>query len=286
MAVHTVVGHLRIVKIRNENFLVQKNRKIRIWTPDSYDKKAKTPYNVIYMFDAQNLFDEATSFAGEWHIDEAIDGIEYEDHIRPSIVVGLDNSSDRMSEYLPKFSRVAINEFGYKGATTLKFLVEQVIPFIEENYNVGKTRGFRSLGGSSMGGLMALAGAIFYPKEFSKIYAFSNAFPVFKYGEGETNPVEGGIGDDSAFNFVVRELSKPQMINRFRLALSSGGQGIESNYWAYVPELKRRLVLNGWDANNIASFQDANLEHNEYQWSHFFPEAYRFMHKKLTNKQS
>lgn len=280
MVNHTVVGHLKIVKIRNENFLVQKNRKIRIWTPDSYDKKADKPYNVIYMFDGQNLFDDATSFAGEWHIDEAVDGIEFEDHIRPSIVVGLDNSSDRMSEYLPKFSRIAINEFGYKGQTTLNFLVEQVIPFIEENYNVGKSRAYRSLGGSSMGGLMALAGGIFCPKVFSRIYAFSNAFPVFKFGESEVSPGEGGIGDDAAFYFVCKAFSRPEMVNRFKLALSSGGQGVEANYFDYVPEFREKMLKAGWKESNIALFQDRDLEHNEYQWSHFFPEAYRFMHKR------
>jgi hypothetical protein len=280
MAVHTVVGHLKIVKIRNEDFLVQKNRKIRIWTPLSYNKNSNRPYDVIYMFDGQNLFDDATSFSGEWHIDEAIDGIEFEDHIRPSIVVGLDNSSDRMSEYLPKFSNYAINELGYKAGKTFRFLVNQVIPYIEANYNVGKSRSFRSIGGSSMGGLMALAGGMYYPKVFSRIYAFSNAFAVFKYGEDEERPGNGGTGNDSAFDFVIRAYSRPDMKNRFKIALSSGGKGIEANYYEYVTLMKERLVRNGWDERKIAAFQDSSLEHNEYQWSRFFPDAYRFMKKK------
>jgi esterase/lipase superfamily enzyme len=280
MVVHTVVGHLKIVKIRDEDFLVQKNRKIRIWTPDSYDKDASRPYNVIYMFDGQNLFDDATSFSGEWHIDEAIDGIEYEDHLRPSIVVGLDNSADRMSEYLPKFSRYAISEYAYKAGTTFLFLVNQVIPYIEANYNVGKTRAFRSIGGSSMGGLMALAGGIYYPKVFSRIYAFSNAFAIFKFGKNENTPIDGGVGNDSAFDFVIRQYCAPQMINRFKIALTSGGTGIEANYYDYVTMMHDRLIRGGWKESNIAVFQDRSLEHNEYQWSRFFPEAYRFMNKK------
>jgi esterase/lipase superfamily enzyme len=277
---HTVVGHLKIVKIRNEEFLVQKNRKIRIWTPSSYDKNAKRPYDVIFMFDGQNLFDDATSFAGEWHIDETIENAEREKHIRPSIVVGLDNSPDRMSEYFPKFSRIAINEFAYKAGVTFRFLINQVLPYIEENYNVGKSRGYRSLGGSSMGGLMALAGAIYYPKVFSRIYAFSCAFAIFKYGQNEDVPFDGGVGDDSAFDFAVKQFYNPKIINKFKIALTSGGTGIEANYYDYVTMFHDRLIKKGWSEKNIGVYQNRSYEHNEYQWSQFFPEAYMFMHKK------
>lgn len=274
---HTVVGKLDVVKLYNGNFLVHKNRKIRIWTPIDYDKDAKKPYDVIFMFDGQNLFDDATSFVGEWHIDEAIEGIEEEDHIRPSIVVGIDASADRLSEYLPSFSRIAIGNLGYKGDDTLKYLIESVIPYVEENYNVGKTRLFRSLGGSSMGGLMTLAGAISYPDIFSKLYAFSIAFPIFKYGLKEESPVSKGIGNDAALSFVIKCFCNQKMLNKFKIAICSGGQGIEEAYYPYVRMIKNRLISTGWKEKNIATFQNRDFEHNEFQWSTFFPEAYRFM---------
>ncbi len=280
MSEHSVEGKLKIVKIRNDNFLVQKNRKIRIWVPDSYDKKSNKPYDVIYMFDGQNLFDNATSFSGEWYIDEAIDGIEFEDHIRPSIVVGLDNSSDRMSEYLPRFSNIAIGPFAYKGFLTLDYLVKQVIPYIEENYNVGKTRGYRSIGGSSMGGLMSLAAGISYPQVFSKIYAFSNAFAIYKFGPEEQLPYHQGVGTDAAFEYVISQYNKPHMINRFKIAVTAGGTGIEANYTAYADNFVKRLVGQGWKEENLMAFINKDLEHNERQWSLFFPEAYRFMKGK------
>ena len=36
-------------------------------------KLIQYPYNFIYMFDGKNLFDDYTSFVGEWHIDETIE---------------------------------------------------------------------------------------------------------------------------------------------------------------------------------------------------------------------
>lgn len=278
---HTVVGHLHIIKIRNDDFLVSKNRIVRIWTPKSYNPHAKVPYNVIYMFDGSNLFDEATSFVGEWHIDETISECEKSKHIRPSIVVGIDSSSDRMSEYLPRFSNIAISEFAYKGDTTFKYLIDQVIPYVEANYNVGKNRKYRSIGGSSMGGLMALEGGIEYGDIFSKVYAFSPAFTVFKYGANEEPPVKYGLGNNNAISYVLKELLKPSNINRIKLCFSSGGgEGFEGECFKNTKKMVKTLADGGWSQDNLRNFVDYNLEHNEYQWSLAFADCYPFMDAK------
>ena len=52
------------------------------------------------MHDGQNVFDDATSFSGEWGVDEALDtlGLKYKE----CIVVGIDNGGDkRLNEYCP-----------------------------------------------------------------------------------------------------------------------------------------------------------------------------------------
>ena len=57
----------------------QLNRYRRIWAylPPDYDSLPNKRYPVIYMHDGQNLFDEATSFAGEWRVDEALEELGY-----------------------------------------------------------------------------------------------------------------------------------------------------------------------------------------------------------------
>lgn len=60
------------VKILSENFSIPQlktNRRIWIYLPPDYST-SKKKHPVIYMQDAQNLFDDATSFSGEWKIDE------------------------------------------------------------------------------------------------------------------------------------------------------------------------------------------------------------------------
>ena len=275
---HTVVGNLRIVKFHYDNFLVDKNRKVRIWTSESYDKKAKNPYKVIYMWDGQNVFDEATSYAGEWCVDETITTEEAKG-IRSCVVVALDCSPDRLSEYLPAFSNIAVDNLGYKGPQTLDFLMNTVIPYVENHYNVSNKREDISIGGSSMGGLMSLAAGIAFPSKFSNIYAFSSAFSVFKYGINEDRTKSQGLNDDKAFDYVVKKFKEKNMKNNFKIVMTSGGVGLEAEYLRYTNSFKKRLIKAGWNENNLLILQDETMEHNEYQWSTFFSIAYEFVNK-------
>ena len=70
------------VKILDSAFdIPQLGRKRRVWIylPKNYDQ-VKTRYPVLYMHDGQNLFDNATSFAGEWGLDEALDSAKKQPH--------------------------------------------------------------------------------------------------------------------------------------------------------------------------------------------------------------
>ena len=54
------------------------HRDILVYLPPSYDAQDAQDaqarrYPVLYMHDGQNLFDAATSYAGEWHVDETME---------------------------------------------------------------------------------------------------------------------------------------------------------------------------------------------------------------------
>ena len=83
------------VTILDTAFLIpQLNRARRIWVylPPSYNNSPKK-YPVLYMHDGQNVFDDATSFAGEWGVDEAMDTLGLK--ATECIVVGIDNGGDK-----------------------------------------------------------------------------------------------------------------------------------------------------------------------------------------------
>src|SRR5215210_5271074 len=75
------------------------SRDILVHLPTSYTEERRR-YPVIYMHDGQNLFDDATSFAGAWHVDEALEALDCEG--LDAIVVGIPNlGPKRLDEYSP-----------------------------------------------------------------------------------------------------------------------------------------------------------------------------------------
>jgi predicted alpha/beta superfamily hydrolase len=73
------------------------NREIWLYLPKNYETSTKK-YPVIYMHDAQNLFDAKTSFAGEWNVDEKLDSLNTQ-----IIVVGIENGGEKRLEELTPY---------------------------------------------------------------------------------------------------------------------------------------------------------------------------------------
>lgn len=268
----TVVGILKFHHLYNDAFKLKKNRQIRVFLPSDYYENPNETYDVIYMLDAQNLFDEKAAYVyKEWKIDETIEGLK--DKIKPQIVVGLDCSMDRMSEYLPHWTDEQIEDFEPNSNITWEFLINRVMPFIEKKYRVNKGREHTSFGGSSMGGLMAFEAILEHNDLFSKYYAFSPAFALFRYGFTEM-PGEMDNGDEVLDN-ILEEVKKSNL--DFKLAITSGGQGYEAQYAPVVDKIQ--LELSPLLKDNLLVLQDLSLCHDENQWAKFFVNAYKFMNK-------
>ncbi|MGK4567083.1 alpha/beta hydrolase-fold protein [Flavobacterium sp. 3HN19-14] len=79
---------------------LDRNRRIWLYLPPDYNSTTKT-YPVLYMQDGQNLFDNMTSFAGEWQVDETLNTL-FANGDYGAIVVGIDNGGgERLNEYSP-----------------------------------------------------------------------------------------------------------------------------------------------------------------------------------------
>ena len=164
-------------------FIPQLNRTRRVWVylPQTYNSSTKK-YPVLYMHDGQNVFDDATSFSGEWGVDEAIDtlGLKYKE----CIVVGIDNGGDkRLNEYCPydfSLSGIAANNKTNvgEGRKYVEFLVKTLKPFIDKKYRTLKDSKNTFTAGSSMGGLISMYAVLEYPKVFGGAGVFSPAFWV------------------------------------------------------------------------------------------------------------
>ena len=121
------------------------------------------------MHDGQNLFDNATSYSGEWGIDEYLDSI-FTLGKKEVIVVGIDNGlSKRMNEYNP----YSFRQYGKgEGDEYVDFLVKNLKPFIDKHYRTLPGKKNTYIAGSSMGGLISLYAVLKYP-EFSEEQEYS-----------------------------------------------------------------------------------------------------------------
>ncbi|WP_439130816.1 alpha/beta hydrolase [Polaribacter sp.] len=148
------------------------SHKIWLYLPPNY-RTSKEKYPVIYMHDAQNLFDDSTSFVGEWGIDETLNKL-YKKTGKSFIVVGIENGGQkRIEEYTPwKHQKYG----GGKGAIYIDFLVDELKPYIDTNYRTKPEAKHTSIIGSSLGGLISFYGGLKYPKVFGNIGALSTSF--------------------------------------------------------------------------------------------------------------
>src|SRR5215469_924167 len=166
----SIVGDLRLHEFPSRTF--HNKRMLRVWLPPGYDlpENSGQRYPVFYLNDGQNLFERATSFAGvEWQVDETADRLIREGVIPPMIFVGIDNAQqDRLKEYLP-YRLVNPVVLRPQGRNYLKFLVEEVLPFVNQSYRIAKGAESTALGGSSLGGLICLYITMAVPGVFGRV---------------------------------------------------------------------------------------------------------------------
>jgi len=160
-------------------FIPQLNRVRRIWIylPANYSTTTSR-YPVLYMHDGQNVFEDTSSYAGEWGVDEYLDTTL----LRTCLVVAIDNGGvKRLNEYSPydfSLPGIAATSGSAKGEgrSYVDFIVHTLKPFIDRTYRTEKDKKNTFIAGSSMGGLISLYAVLKYPKVFGGAGIFSPAF--------------------------------------------------------------------------------------------------------------
>lgn len=184
-----------------------RERTIRVYLPPDYDQSNQT-YSVLYMHDGQNLFDYATSFVGEWNVDETLNRL-YAERGLALIVVGIDNGAEKrineLSPWLnPDFAPAEGKEY-------MDFIVNVLKPYIDTRYRTNPKRNNTAIMGSSMGGLISHYAIHEYSSVFSKAGIFSPSFwfsdEVFKHTAGKQ------LQKDAKVYFLVGALEGSDMVS-------------------------------------------------------------------------
>lgn len=167
----TASKNVHLVKERFYSPQLNRYRKIWIYLPEDYEHSEKK-YPVLYLQDGQDLFDEATSKGRigpiEWEVDETLDR-----HERPSIIVGIEHNADIEGRIRELYVHPTKKYPEVEGKDYLAFIVQTLKPYIDHHYRTLPDKAHTGIGGSSMGGLLALYGGLLYPDLFGYVAAFS-----------------------------------------------------------------------------------------------------------------
>lgn len=168
-ATHT--GDIRLHP-RFASKLLGNERTVRVYLPPPHASDPTQRYPVLYLQDGQNVFDAATAALGvEWGADETAERLIRAGRLPPVILVGADNNSRRMDEYTP--SRMEARASGGKGDLYVRFLVEELKPFIDATYRTRPDRDSTAVAGSSLGGLISLQAVFEQSRTFGACAALS-----------------------------------------------------------------------------------------------------------------
>ncbi|MEG0841809.1 MAG: alpha/beta hydrolase-fold protein [Erysipelotrichaceae bacterium] len=148
-------------------------RTLHIYLPNDYET-SKQAYPVLYMYDGHNLFnDEDATYGKAWGLSDYLD-----EQKLALIVVGIEcdhEGNNRICEFSPySFQTKQLGNIKGYGATFMDWLVKELKPYIDQHFRTLKGREHCGIGGSSMGGLMALYSISNYNETFSKAACLSS----------------------------------------------------------------------------------------------------------------
>lgn len=246
-----------LVEIISEKFFIpQLNRTRKIWAllPYNYHQTEKT-YPVLYLQDAQNLFNEGSPF-GNWEIDQKM-SILAEYGRGDLIIIAIENGrEDRIKEYVLDDHSISENAEGKK---YIRFLADTLKPYVDSVYRTKQEREFTGIGGSSLGALISIYSGFLYPEVYSKLMIFSPSLWI--------NPEN---------NFPQMNFKKPYDIKVYLY----GGE-MEGSQMTERIELFEK-TMQSWETSNSLQFEfkislNDEGKHQEFYWSQEFPRAVEWL---------
>ncbi|SFB53229.1 alpha/beta hydrolase [Algoriphagus aquimarinus] len=248
-------SQLPIIRLISEEFEIpQLNKTRKVWAllPHDYNSSDET-YPVLYLHDAQNLFNENAAF-GNWQIDKKL-AVMSDYGIGKIIVIAVEHGeSERLQEY-----NVGKTVLGAgSGKKYIRFITDTLKPFVDNTYRTKTEREFTGIGGSSMGGLVSIFSGLIYPEVFGKLMVFSPSLwviPKIKLG--------------------FLDIFEPQDT---RLYLYAGGDESETMV-KHVLKFRKRLLKRESLKGKMKVHLSINEEgkHNETYWSDEFPKAIEWL---------
>lgn len=154
---------------------LNRNVKVYVKLPKSYDVSDES-YPVLYMHDGHVTFNDLEESDATWGLLENF----IQDPTREVVLVGIDSGDTRFDELCPfEVNTKTRGKIGGKTDLYLSFIIDTVMPLINEKYRTKPEKEHTGMLGISFGGLCTIYSMTKYTNHFSRFAFVSSAFYQF-----------------------------------------------------------------------------------------------------------
>jgi enterochelin esterase-like enzyme len=262
-------------------------RNIEIWLPAEYSANPKKTYPVLYMQDGQNVFNPATSIHKiAWEADATAEKLTAINRIEPVIIVAIWNTDERFMEYFPEkaaqnftkndsevFAKATkqVNPKGsdFLGDEYLKFITQELKPYIDKKYRTKTDAANTAICGSSMGALISLYALCEYPDVFGEAACLSTHWPLMP---DNTHP----SASEAFKKYLYEKLPSPE---NHRIYFDYGTKTMDQYYEPHQKTVDGIMKSKGYTDANWLTKKFEGEAHVEKAWQDRFHEVLIFLFK-------
>ncbi|MGZ3407871.1 MAG: alpha/beta hydrolase, partial [Polyangia bacterium] len=255
----TVAGSVTKLIATFHSTALGNDRAIWAFLPPAYAENTRARFPVLYMHDGQNLFDPALAFGGnEWKVDETLNAAAEDGSIAEMIVIGVENTAQRIYEYTPTTDPGTAGGGG--GDKYLAMLTGELKPQIDQMLRTLPDRAHTGILGSSLGGLISAYAGVKRPDVYGIVGAMS---PSTWWNGGVI------IGDVGGMPTAARPA---------RVYVDSGDSGPSSDDVTNTDKLASTYVNLGYSSGvDFLHVVQTGGQHNEVYWAERLPGALQFL---------
>lgn len=268
------VSYGSIVRVENFQTKLVTPRNVDIWLPEHFSTNKK--YDVVYMHDGQMLFDATQTWnKTAWDADDTFGKLLEEGKIRECIIVGIWNVPDeryadyfpqKIIENIPEPTKTKILNLQIKGKPSadnyLKFIVNELKPYIDKNYPTKPNAENTFMIGSSMGGLISIYGLSEYPNTFGGVACVSTHSPLASYALIDENT---DVEVASKFRAYL-EKNVPKA-NSKKIYFDYGNLTLDALYAPFQSKIDQIMVRKGYTNDFWKTLFFEGESHTEISWA-------------------